>query len=284
MGNKTSAVSLGSCIADLTCDKLQSQFGVNKLYAMYQWRTDQFLDTVVNKTSEFIPAQILQKLLADYLDPVKGADILLCQEKAAIDALLSNLAQAKIILLDNLMDLNIILYSGVDGCAPDTKVQIRHRYKDSAQLPFTLHCQPLLEETVTNNLKIIEFIKTVNSGISLWYLNYPFSPHRDGHQEKSERIQALAKAMWNASPLLKVVPCLDVPVGLQKDRWHFADIYYETLALFIMKVEKGLLDTGALSPIMPFEEFRRYVLTSIPLFKRIRATFSRMFNNHFCGH
>lgn len=280
MESKAGAVSLGSCIADLTCDKLQAQFAVNKLHTMYQWRTDQFLETVVNKTTEFIPSQTLEVLLADYLDPVKGAGILRCQEKAYIDVWLSNLAKAKIILLDNLMDLNIVLYTGITGCFPSTKVQIRHRYKDNAQLPFMLHRQPSLEETVLNNLKIIDFIKTINKDISIWYLNYPFSPHCVAHQKKMEQIQALARAMWNTSPLLKVVPCLDVPANLQKDRWHFSDIFYETLALFIIKNEKGWFDTTQLSPIMTFDEFRRYVSTDGSFFKRISYHFSNMFRRH----
>jgi lysophospholipase L1-like esterase len=256
---------LGSCLSDLICDQLQAGFSIEKLDALYQWRTDQFLETVVRGTHRFIPEHGLEERLAPYLRPEKGADILRYQKKSTVDRWLDALGRARIVLLDNLTDLNVVLFSGVAGCAPETKVQIRHPYGDYRQLPFVPHLRPAAAETVRNNVEIVEFIKSRNPDISVWFVNYPFSQMVGESADPGEPmwwggVRETARGMRAALPDLKFIPSLDLAPELVKDRWHFAEIVYTVAAMHVVGVELGRIDGASLSSEMTFDAFRARVL------------------------
>lgn len=252
-------LTFGSCISDLTCDKLQEIYSFPKLCTLCQWRTDQFLETKIYENAPYIPPASLGQRLKEYLDPVKGEWILEFQEKGAIDRFMDALEKGAILLTDNLMDMNIALYSNVPGCDPATKVQIRHRFQKNSDVPFFLHPSLPVAKTVQNMGEIVKYIRGKRPDISIWHLSYPFSPHQVGHGEKCEHIKSLARAVWELSPDVKIIPSLDVPPDLWKDRWHFAPVFYETLAQFIVDVENGRKEWRTLKPVMTFSDFMSYV-------------------------
>ncbi|WP_304473444.1 hypothetical protein [uncultured Desulfovibrio sp.] len=247
-----SSCTFGSCISDITCDILQEKYNVKKNFALYQWRSDQFIQTVIQGVP-FIP-EGLEKILKLYLDPQKGEGILCAQKKKHIELWLESVASSDIILIDNLMDLNIIIYSEVYGCDKKTSVQIRHRFKNNFSIPFILHEQPPLEEVVANNKEIIKFIQRINPNISLWYLNYPYSTHLVTHPTKAQKIQTLAKMMWKGVPGIRQIPSFNISDMLSKDRWHFTNKFYASIASYIMQGELNN-STMNLSPIMNFNDF-----------------------------
>ncbi len=219
-------VTLGSClahrVAQALCDRTHSLL----LHAQYQWRSDQFCDYIIDKTTPFIP----QRLFADthpWLAPEKGIDVLEAQRPETIDTFIRSLPQTDILLLDNLIDINIMLFSNIHAAYPNSKVQLRYRDGVAKLLPYKNEGYIDLAASVENFQKLIAFCQNINPNIFIVFINYPYSPHIKKFPEAAARIIHFAQSCHFENVLH--IPTLGIAQKYCVDRWHFDQSLYNRL-------------------------------------------------------
>ena len=258
--------ALGGCLCDFTLKSMEKIFSYKKLDCLYQWRSDQFIKTVVTEECPYLRNEHMNRVHR-FLDNEKGLQILENQKKERVQQFFENMKQSSIMLFDNIVDINIVLYTNILNRDDTCFFQIRHKYwkmkGGNTLVPFPIVERLSPHEIIANMVFIFDYFKSLKNDISIWYLNYPFSTHlavSNPLDTKKEKMKMELAHLISDISSIKYIPCFIVESVYAKDKLHFIDLFYDILGTYIYLCENDIIKYQHFPPVMKFQDFNNYIV------------------------
>ena len=230
------AVAIGSCLSNLTIANLINDFGFEQALCVHHMRSDRFVDIVVERRAEMIPAAFLDRFLQvkpefdgtaqDFLrnqypqtmgfftlaPPDGGEDFVRCMTDQAYD----------VVLIDNFMDVAAKLMH----CTTMAEFAGRplflnpHFYSNEAEINANFAFGEFLEpeQSAANTLAIVRWVRALQPQARIVVLCFHTCSSLD-NPDRFRRADGFypAFARLAASEDVVIVPPVNVPPALQAE-------------------------------------------------------------------
>jgi hypothetical protein len=249
-------MAFGSCMSNLTINRLVADYGFTQTHSVHHNRSDNFIRYFIDRESEMIPHDFFDGLLSYKSDTENQARMFLrnqyadwigfheIEKKSANQNLFADLSTETIdvILMDNYMDIS----SKLMKCVSDVDLADRPLFINPGFYTNQEEVNSLFdwsgdfltpEESAKNNVTIYRWLREQQPRAKIFYLTYHSCSSTD-YPERFSRARYFYPALVKAAEGedLNIVPPLEVPPELTKGQidWpHFQPQVYRALAGYV---------------------------------------------------
>ena len=246
-------ITVGSCLSNLTASHLVSKYGLMQTHSVHHNRSDNLINYFIEKSVPQIPLDYLNSLLKPKEEHRKAAHQFinnqydenlgfhdLANTKLPNQTFMNDIQNNKydVILLDNLPDISYLLLYPTDMPEYSKSGLFLNLgfYEGEEELSKKFKYGAFLspEESVSNHIKIITFLKIHQPQAKIFFLPFHHTTSKHDLERHTRIIDFYEKFKdWAYANDIVVIPPLDIDNSLManvNDWTHFKMHVYEALA------------------------------------------------------